>query len=123
MHPIVEAIIIHVVSPWDRRRLLYEYWPLFSNVFKVGRTNFLLRRKYEWQRQCFPMVQIWTMYWEVPFAAKFEKLIHAHYTYIEPAWIMPTPCTFCGVRHQELFDLSVVVGLTELDRVVSHYCA
>ncbi|KAJ7085950.1 hypothetical protein C8R44DRAFT_893796 [Mycena epipterygia] len=87
---------------------------------KIGRSIYPPRRRTQWMRQCRGQEQEWLFYWDVPDATKFEALIHLHYK-LKGAWIRPTPCEFCGVRHVEKFDYERCGGKTGIIRVVQYY--
>ncbi|KAJ7429135.1 hypothetical protein B0H11DRAFT_1945802 [Mycena galericulata] len=74
------APILVPPSPSDGPGGFYTYFDAPLSIAKYGRSRHPARRKREWGRQCQGEVQIWlAFYWEVPFAAKFERLIHLHY--------------------------------------------
>ncbi|KAJ7449500.1 hypothetical protein B0H11DRAFT_1928657 [Mycena galericulata] len=110
------AQILDPPSPSDRAGAFYAFFdPTFSTA-KYGRSNNPPRRKGEWERQCRGEIQVWLpFYWEVPFAAKFERLIHQHYRRAG-YWLGPMRCAYCGVKHREKYraDAGLIV-------VVEHY--
>lgn len=57
---------------------------------------------------------------EVVYYMITEALIHLHYK-LKGAWIRPTPCEFCGVKHQEIFDYELCGGEKGMIRVVEYY--
>ncbi|KAJ7687016.1 hypothetical protein B0H17DRAFT_1203865 [Mycena rosella] len=118
-----DHIIDEPPSPLDKRRFLYEF-VIFDDddddVVKYGRSNNPLRRRQEWVRQCKGQDQHWRYCWEVPFAAKFEKLIHEHFK-CAGAWLGPSPCSCCPVTHREKFDLEQCGGMEAVIRVIEAY--
>ncbi|KAJ7441830.1 hypothetical protein B0H11DRAFT_1932749 [Mycena galericulata] len=97
------APILVPPSPSDGPGGFYTYFDAPLSIAKYGRSRHPARRKREWGRQCQGEVQIWlAFYWEVPFAAKFERLIHLHYQRAG-YWLGPVTCMFCGVNHQEKY--------------------
>ncbi|KAJ7696825.1 hypothetical protein B0H17DRAFT_1130829 [Mycena rosella] len=118
-----DHIIDEPPSPSDKRGFLYEFVILDDDdddVVKYGRSNNPLRRRREWARQCKGQDQHWQYCWEVPFAAKFEKLIHEHFKRAG-AWLGPSPCSCCPVTHREKFDLE---QCGEMKAVIRQgYCA
>ncbi|KAJ7429134.1 hypothetical protein B0H11DRAFT_2266844 [Mycena galericulata] len=87
---------------------------------KIGRTNNPQRRRREWARQCRGQRVKWWFWWYVPFAKQFERLIHTHFR-IHGAWIHPSPCGFCWIRHQEIFDHARCGGKRGVSEVVEEY--
>ncbi|KAJ7708380.1 hypothetical protein B0H17DRAFT_1191823 [Mycena rosella] len=118
-----DHIIDEPPSPSDKRGFLYEFVILDNDdddVVKYGRSNNPLRRRREWAHQCKGQDQHWRYCWEVPFAAKFEKLIHEHFKRAG-AWLGPSPCSCCPVTHREKFDLEQCGGMEAVIRVIEAY--
>ncbi|KAJ7052430.1 hypothetical protein C8F01DRAFT_1337509 [Mycena amicta] len=107
-------------SPSDKRGSLYVFSEDSGQVFKIGRTNCPPRRKEEWARQCKPAAQQWMFHWRVPYAKKFEALVHAHFKY-HGAWLRPSRCRHCRVKHREKFGAGLCGGRNEVIRVVEDY--
>ncbi|KAJ7449392.1 hypothetical protein B0H11DRAFT_1924031 [Mycena galericulata] len=113
--------IIMPPSASDRPGGFYTYFDPTFSIAKMGRSNDPARRKLEWARQCRGEAQIWLpFYWEVPFAAKFERLIHHHYQRAG-AWLGPVRCTFCGVNHREKYWFHGYSELIRFIMTVEHY--
>ncbi|KAJ7059173.1 hypothetical protein C8F01DRAFT_1085017 [Mycena amicta] len=107
-------------SSSDSSGVLYVFTEKYGMITKIGRTNCPLRRKKDWAKQCNPVSQEWVYCWKVPYAQKFESLVHAHFKY-EGAWLRPPPCSGCFVRHREKFDTGACGGLDEIACVVEDY--
>ncbi|KAJ7091609.1 hypothetical protein C8R44DRAFT_750512 [Mycena epipterygia] len=60
------------------------------------------------------------MYQMRPNSTFAESLIHLHYK-LNGAWIVPKPCEFCGVSHQEKFDYEWCGGKKGIVKVVEYY--
>ncbi|KAJ7496270.1 hypothetical protein B0H11DRAFT_1910029 [Mycena galericulata] len=115
--PTATAITI-APSPSDRPGTFYAYFDAEFSTAKLGRSDNPVRRKGEWERQCQGEIQVWLpICWEVPFAAKFERIIHEHYKRAG-SWLRPIACPFCGVKHREKFAFDAM-----LIQVVEHYLA
>ncbi|KAJ7505067.1 hypothetical protein B0H11DRAFT_1905143 [Mycena galericulata] len=133
-HPRIAAILNSVPSPSDTYGVLYAFYIFRTQPrrrygrtpkhprakVKIGRANNPLRRRREWARQCRGQRQKWWFWWDVPFAKKFERLIHTHFR-VHGAWVQPSPCGFCLVRHEEQFDYARCGGKRGLIRVVEEY--
>ncbi|KAJ7460122.1 hypothetical protein B0H11DRAFT_1924165 [Mycena galericulata] len=110
------APILVPPSPSDRPGGFYAYFDPTLSIAKYGRSDNPARRKREWERQCRGEMQLWLpFYWEVPFAAKFERLIHLHYQRAG-YWLGPIRCPYCGVKHREKYDCDAGFVFT-----VEHY--
>ncbi|KAJ7430665.1 hypothetical protein B0H11DRAFT_2220183 [Mycena galericulata] len=115
------APILVPPSPSDRPGGCYAFFDPTFSIGKLGRSNHPPRRKREWARQCWGEQQIWLpFYWEVPFAAKFERLIHLHYRGAG-AWLGPVRCGFCGVNHQEKYRFHGYLAIVAFIVTVEHY--
>ncbi|KAJ7429815.1 hypothetical protein B0H11DRAFT_1944196 [Mycena galericulata] len=113
--------IVMPPSASDRPGAFYTYFDPTFSIAKMGRSNDPPRRKLEWARQCRGEAQIWLpFYWEVPFAAKFERIIHHHYQRAG-AWLGPVRCTFCGVNHREKYWFHGYSELVRFITTVEHY--
>ncbi|KAJ7690426.1 hypothetical protein B0H17DRAFT_1201759 [Mycena rosella] len=64
--------------------------------------------------------QDWWAYCNIPYAAKFEALIHLHFKLLG-AWVLPSECHFCGVCHTEKFGFHACGGRAEIACVVVFY--
>ncbi|KAJ7055314.1 hypothetical protein C8F01DRAFT_1320989 [Mycena amicta] len=106
-------------SPHDKAALIYLFTECDGTIAKIGRTNDIERRRKEWARKCYPEPQTWVCRWRVPYGAKFEALVHAHYK-DAGAWIHPKPCASrrCRVKHREKFDFAACGGLAGVERAV-----
>ncbi|KAJ7053750.1 VID27 cytoplasmic protein-domain-containing protein [Mycena amicta] len=106
-------------SPRDKPAFLYLFTECNGAIAKIGRTNNTERRRKEWARKCEPEPQTWVCCWPVPYGAKFEALVHAHYK-DAGAWIRPKPCASrrCRVKHREKFRFAACGGLTGVERAV-----
>ncbi|KAJ7050808.1 hypothetical protein C8F01DRAFT_1092137 [Mycena amicta] len=104
----------------DSPGFLYVFTENYGTVSKIGRTNCPPRRKKDWAKQCDPVQQNWACCWKVPCARKFEMLVHSHFK-CEGAWLRPTPCLACFVKHCEKFDTVACGGLNEIVHVVEDY--
>ncbi|KAJ7434397.1 hypothetical protein FB451DRAFT_1195329 [Mycena latifolia] len=138
VHPLIEAAIARKASASDKPGKIYgfkipRYQPHRPKCrrrrsrraiprleVKIGRAKCPTKRRKQWLRKCKGQRQEWMFYWEVPEAAKFEALIHLHFK-MAGAWIPPSECDFCGVRHQEKFDYVACGGRTGIVRVVEYY--
>ncbi|KAJ7062960.1 hypothetical protein B0H15DRAFT_958766 [Mycena belliarum] len=78
------------------------------------------KRKLQWFRKCRGQRQRWWCYWRVPFAAKFERLIHLHFK-LRGAWLGRQPCDFCPTKHQEKYDLEGCGGRAGVRAAVELY--
>ncbi|KAJ7451188.1 hypothetical protein B0H11DRAFT_1927844 [Mycena galericulata] len=113
--------IIMPPSASDRPGGFYTYFDPTFSIAKMGCSNDPARHKLECARQCRGEAQIWLpFYWEVPFAAKFERLIHHHYQRVG-AWLGPVRCTFCGVNHREKYWFHGYSELIWFIMTVEHY--
>ncbi|KAJ7050109.1 hypothetical protein C8F01DRAFT_1348127 [Mycena amicta] len=106
-------------SPRDKAALIYLFTERDGTIAKIGRTNDIERRRKEWARKCYPEPQTWVCRWRVPYGAKFEVLVHAHYK-DAGTWIRPKPCALrrCRVKHREKFDFAACGGLAGVERAV-----
>ncbi|KAJ7686109.1 hypothetical protein B0H17DRAFT_1204494 [Mycena rosella] len=95
-------------SPSDRPGLSYNY--IMDPAARQG----------QWRNQCRGEQQDWGEYYEVPFAAKFERILHRHFR-LEGAWLGPVRCDYCGRRHLEKFDLAAVSGRAQFQQVAEFY--
>ncbi|KAJ7438352.1 hypothetical protein FB451DRAFT_1192669, partial [Mycena latifolia] len=138
VHPLIEAAIARKASASDKPGKIYGFkipWyqphrpkcrrrrsrrAIPRLEVKIGRAKCPTKRRKQWLRKCKGQRQEWMFYWEVPEAAKFEALIHLHFK-MAGAWIPPSECDFCGVRHQEKFDYVACGGRTGIVRVVEYY--
>ncbi|KAF8120433.1 hypothetical protein K438DRAFT_1794543 [Mycena galopus ATCC 62051] len=103
-------------TPTDGVGGCYAYFA--NGVLKFGRSNRPLRHKAEWQRRCRGEDQDWMdFYWEIPYAKKFERVIHIELKRLG-AWNGRTHCPYCGREHQEKFDLLKCGGKAGLVRIV-----
>ncbi|KAJ7441688.1 hypothetical protein FB451DRAFT_1190872 [Mycena latifolia] len=133
MHPRLQAALRARPSPSDRPGCFYLYkvsrrQPRLPNrrgrraQIKMGRAKDPPKRRLQWLRQCRGQQQVWWCYWEVPFAAKFEQLIHLHYKLLG-AWLGRRMCDFCPVKHQEKYDLKGCGGRAAVVQQVESYAA
>ncbi|KAJ6535579.1 hypothetical protein B0H19DRAFT_1271320 [Mycena capillaripes] len=118
--PLPSAVINKPPSASDKPGAFYDFELPQEGATKLGRSNAPRRRQKEWARKCRGQQQVWRGYWIVPYAAKFEALIHAHFKRAG-AWISPTPCQYCGVKHLEKYSKRVCGGWTEIVKVVEYY--
>ncbi|KAJ7436358.1 hypothetical protein FB451DRAFT_1193975 [Mycena latifolia] len=87
---------------------------------KLGRTKDPRKRRRQWARKCRGQRQNrWTC-WRVPYAGKFERLLHLHFK-LAGAWISPSPCDFCRIHHREKFDYEACGGRQGIEAVVEYY--
>ncbi|KAJ7051409.1 hypothetical protein C8F01DRAFT_1263002 [Mycena amicta] len=107
-------------SSSDSSGFLYVFTENHGTTAKIGRTNSPPRCKKEWAKQCDPVPQDWVCCWKVRYARKFETLVHSHFK-CEGAWLRPTPCVACFVKHREKFDTFACGGLNKIIRVVEQY--
>ncbi|KAJ7688123.1 hypothetical protein B0H17DRAFT_1203132 [Mycena rosella] len=91
-----------------------------TGVVKFGHTAHPTKRPRQWARQCKGQHQHWQYRWEVPFAAKFESLIHEHFKRAG-AWLGPSKCEFCPVSHLETYDYRRCGGRDAMFEVVETY--
>ncbi|KAJ7710869.1 hypothetical protein B0H17DRAFT_1190549 [Mycena rosella] len=89
---------------------------------KIGRAIDPPKRRKQWLRKCRGQRQIWWFYWHVPFAKKFETLLHKHFK-LEGAWIRPEECEWCTVNHCEKFDCDKCGGRRGIIEVAEGYHA
>ncbi|KAJ7744802.1 hypothetical protein DFH07DRAFT_776997 [Mycena maculata] len=112
-------------SPSDGPGGVYYYTTNTNSgiTIKIGRSIELPGRQQQWETQCWPEAQEWVaFYYQVPFAAKFERILHRYFK-LMGVWLGPVPCNYCGRRHIEKFDLELLGGRAEFERVVEHYAA
>ncbi|KAJ7073382.1 hypothetical protein B0H15DRAFT_963718 [Mycena belliarum] len=88
--------------------------------FKFGRARNVRQRQGQWKRKCRGQRQRWWSYWDVPYASKFEHLMHLHYK-LRGAWLGRTPCDFCPVSHQEQYDRNGCGGRRVVEAEVEFY--
>ncbi|KAJ7431146.1 hypothetical protein B0H11DRAFT_2262304 [Mycena galericulata] len=133
-HPLIAHVLNSPPSPSDAPGYLYAYrifrhqplWrfgrrPRFPRAkIKIRRANNPQRRRREWARQCRGQRVKWWFWWYVPFAKKFERLIHTHFR-VHGAWVHPSLCGFCLVRHQEQFYWARCGGKRGVVLVVEGY--
>ncbi|KAJ7441450.1 hypothetical protein B0H11DRAFT_2252019 [Mycena galericulata] len=133
-HPQIALVLNSPPSPSDAPGCLYAFRvfrnqprrrfgraPRFPRAkIKIGRAKNPQRRRREWTRQCRGQRVKWWYWWYVPFAKKFERLIHTHFR-VHGAWLEPSACGFCLVRHQELFDYGRCGGKRGVALVVEGY--
>ncbi|KAJ7729384.1 hypothetical protein DFH07DRAFT_995158 [Mycena maculata] len=104
-------------SPSDGPGGVYNYTSDTSGrtTMKIGCSIDPPARQRQWERQCCPEPQEWPgFYYEVPFAAKFEKILHRYFK-LMGAWLGPVRCNYCGRYHIEKFDLQLLGGRAEFD--------
>ncbi|KAJ7256865.1 hypothetical protein B0H12DRAFT_1070639 [Mycena haematopus] len=90
---------------------------IVDGVVKVGKALDPPQRKLQWARQCRGEAQKWMhYYWEVPFAKKFEQILHLELK-SSGAWKGRVRCRFCGRSHQEKFDLAKCGGVVGFVRI------
>ncbi|KAK7059996.1 hypothetical protein R3P38DRAFT_3168456 [Favolaschia claudopus] len=83
-----------------------------STEYKAGRTNCVPRRLGEWEKQCNPstfevIAEIQTQYAK---KLEAESVVHRYFK-VQDCWILPYPCSSCGVRHREKFEIDGVGGI------------
>ncbi|KAJ7058640.1 hypothetical protein C8F01DRAFT_1255790 [Mycena amicta] len=121
--PLPNATTIHAPpSPSDTQGTFYLFLKPHSTytAAKLGRSKYLQRRKHQWAAQCRPQRQVWIYWWDVPFASKFENLVHLHFKHAG-AWIRPSLCRYCRKRHHEKFHYGACRGASKIKRVVEYY--
>ncbi|KAJ7096453.1 hypothetical protein C8R44DRAFT_889762 [Mycena epipterygia] len=135
LHPALEAAIVAPPSALDKPGALYVFdipadqlnhrmrrtlaWAQIRMV-KIGRSKHPWKRRGQWLRKCRGQRQEWWVYWNVPYAAKFEALIHLHFK-LMGAWMLPSECHFCGIHHTETFSSRACGGRDGIARVVVFY--
>ncbi|KAJ7088808.1 hypothetical protein B0H15DRAFT_949439 [Mycena belliarum] len=128
MHPLLRAALRAPPSPSDKAGTFYMYEirrrqpnrPVRRAQAKLGRAKDPSKRKLQWFRKCRGQRQRWWCYWRVPFAAKFERLIHVHFK-LRGAWLGRQPCDFCPTKHQEKYDLEACGGRAGVRAAVELY--
>ncbi|KAJ7065111.1 hypothetical protein B0H15DRAFT_973675 [Mycena belliarum] len=128
MHSLLRAALRAPPSPSDKAGTFYIYEicgrqpnrPIRRAQAKLGRAKDPSKRKLQWFRKCRGQRQRWWCYWRVPFAAKFERLIHLHFK-LRGAWLGRQPCDFCPTKHQEKYDLEACGGRAGVRAAVELY--
>ncbi|KAJ7088807.1 hypothetical protein B0H15DRAFT_949438 [Mycena belliarum] len=128
MDPLLRAALRAPPSPSDKAGTFYMYEirrrqpnrPVRRAQAKLGRAKDPSKRKLQWFRKCRGQRQRWWCYWRVPFAAKFERLIHLHFK-LRGAWLGRQPCDFCPTKHQEKYDLEGCGGRAGVRAAVELY--
>ncbi|KAJ7700794.1 hypothetical protein B0H17DRAFT_1195638 [Mycena rosella] len=135
LHPALEAAILAPPSALDKPGALYVFdIPAKQpnrrtrralaraqiRMAKIGRSKYPWKRRAQWLWKCRGQRQDWWAYWNVPYAAKFEALIHLHFKLLG-AWMLPSECHFCGVCHTEKFGFCACGGRAGIARVVVFY--
>ncbi|KAJ6609801.1 hypothetical protein B0H10DRAFT_2225600 [Mycena sp. CBHHK59/15] len=87
---------------------------------KIGHSKHPWKRWAQWLCKCWGQQQDWWAYWNVLYAAKFEALIHLHFK-LRGAWMLPSECHFCGVRHTEKFGFRACGGRAGIACVIVFY--
>ncbi|KAJ7669582.1 hypothetical protein B0H17DRAFT_1209654 [Mycena rosella] len=87
---------------------------------KIGHAIDPPKRRKQWLRKCRGQRQSWWFYWDVPFAKKFETIMHEHFKRAG-AWIRPEECDWCTVNHREKFDYEKCGGRRGIIQVAEGY--
>ncbi|KAJ7429582.1 hypothetical protein FB451DRAFT_1423882 [Mycena latifolia] len=131
MHPLLHAALTACPLASDKPGCFYLYiikrpQPKAPNrrvrraAIKMGRMKNPPKHRLQWLRKCRGQRQEWVCYWEVPYAAKFEQLLHTHYR-LAGAWLGQSACNFCTTCHQEKYDLGKCGGRSAVIGVVESY--
>ncbi|KAJ7075710.1 hypothetical protein B0H15DRAFT_865939 [Mycena belliarum] len=131
MDPRIQAVLSMAPSAFDKPGAIYVYeipakQPNSPNQrsrrteLKYGRAKEPTKRRAQWLRKCRGQDQRWLCYWNIPFAAKFEKLIHTHFK-LKGAWLGRTACDFCKTEHQEKYDKGTCGGRAVVVQEVEFY--
>ncbi|KAJ7205129.1 hypothetical protein B0H12DRAFT_1243512 [Mycena haematopus] len=90
---------------------------IVDRVVKAGKAVDPPQRRIQWERQCRGEQQRWMdFYWEVPFAKKFERVLHLELKALG-AWKGRVRCRFCARSHQEKYDLAKCGGVPGFVRI------
>ncbi|KAJ6484910.1 hypothetical protein C8R45DRAFT_1099057 [Mycena sanguinolenta] len=104
-------------SPTDGVGGVYTFRVNGHRTVKVGKAIDPVKRKAQWARQCQGEQQEWVeFYWEVPFARKFEHILHVELKCLG-AWLGRVRCRYCGKLHQEKYNLKRCGGMAGLVRI------
>ncbi|KAJ7708319.1 hypothetical protein B0H17DRAFT_1125076 [Mycena rosella] len=134
LHPTLEAAILAPPLALDKPGALYVFdipadQPNHRTrralaraqirMAKIRRSKHPWKRRAQWVWKCRGQQQDWWAYCNVPYAVKFEALIHLHFKLLG-AWMLPSECHFCGVQHTENLAFTLVgVGLELLHNILS----
>ncbi|KAJ7710727.1 hypothetical protein B0H17DRAFT_1190424 [Mycena rosella] len=102
LHPVLEAAILAPPSALDKPGALYVFDILAKqpNCRSAAPSH---GRRYGWRQLGTP-----------------KALIHLHFKLLG-AWMLPSECHFCGVRHTEKFGLHACGGRAGIAHVVVFY--
>ncbi|KAJ6622523.1 hypothetical protein B0H10DRAFT_1944449 [Mycena sp. CBHHK59/15] len=135
LHPTLAAAILAPPSALDKPSALYIFDILADQpnhrtchtlaqaqiwMAKIGHSKHPWKHWAQWLWKCRGQRQDWWAYWNVPYAAKFEALIHLHFKLLG-AWMLPSECHFCGIRHTEKFGFRACGGRAGIARVIVFY--
>ncbi|KAJ6611739.1 hypothetical protein B0H10DRAFT_1952861 [Mycena sp. CBHHK59/15] len=135
LHPTLAAAILAPPSALDKPGALYIFDILADQpnrrtchtlaqaqiwMAKIGHSKHPWKHWAQWLWKCRGQQQDWWAYWNVPYAAKFEALIHLHFKLLG-AWMLPSECHFCGIRHTKKFGFRACGGRAGIVRVVVFY--
>ncbi|KAJ6617612.1 hypothetical protein B0H10DRAFT_2218347 [Mycena sp. CBHHK59/15] len=112
--------IFEIPADQPNRRTCHALARAQIRMAKIGHSKHPWKRWAQWLCKCWGQQQDWWAYWNVLYAAKFEALIHLHFKLLG-AWMLPSECHFCGVRHTENFGFRACGGRAGIARVVVFY--